>query len=201
MEINSQMLKFEPYFTTEDPFDSITWEKRIASVKDGSKTLFHQEVEVPSFWSQNATDIVAQHYFKVVNGEKEYSVKQCTSRVSKAFAKAGVKLGYFDKETSKVFERELRYLLVNQYVCFNSPIWYNLGVEKDGQLPACFIQSVEDTMESLTTLQTNETNLFRMGSGTGTNFSPLREEGATLSNGGTASGPVSFMKGFDVWLV
>lgn len=198
MEINSQMLKFEPYFTTEDPFDSITWEKRIASVKDGSKTLFHQEVEVPSFWSQNATDIVAQHYFKVVNGEKEYSVKQCTSRVSKAFAKAGVKLGYFDKETSKVFERELRYLLVNQYVCFNSPVWYNLGVEKDGQLPACFIQSVEDTMESLTTLQTNETNLFRMGSGTGTNFSPLREEGATLSNGGTASGPVSFMKGFDV---
>ena len=199
MEINSQMLKFEPYFTTEDPFDSITWEKRIASVKDGSKTLFHQEVEVPSFWSQNATDIVAQHYFKVVNGEKEYSVKQCTSRVSKAFAKAGVKLGYFDKETSKVFERELRYLLVNQYVCFNSPVWYNLGVEKDGQLPACFIQSVEDTMESLTTLQTNETNLFRMGSGTGTNFSPLREEGASLANGGTASGPVSFIKGFDVW--
>ena len=199
MEINSQMLKFEPYFTTEDPFDSITWEKRIASVKDGSKTLFHQEVEVPSFWSQNATDIVAQHYFKVVNGEKEYSVKQCTSRVSKAFAKAGVKLGYFDKETSKVFERELRYLLVNQYVCFNSPVWYNLGVEKEGQLAACFQQSVEDTIESLTALQTSETNLFRMGSGTGTNFSPLREEGASLANGGTASGPVSFIKGFDVW--
>jgi ribonucleoside-diphosphate reductase alpha chain len=200
MEINNQMLQFKPYFTAEqDPFDSITWEKRTASIKEGNKTIFHQEVEVPSFWSQNATDIVAQHYFKVVNGEKEYSVKQCTSRVSKAFAKAGVRLGYFDKETGKIFEKELRYLLVNQYVCFNSPVWYNLGIEKDGQLAACFLQSVEDTMESLTALQTSETNLFRMGSGTGTNYSPLREEGALLSNGGTASGPVSFMRGPDCW--
>ncbi len=195
------MLEFTHYFSKPeiDPFDEIKWEKRTASIKDGTKTIFHQEVEVPSFWSQNATDIVAQHYFKVVNGEKETSVKQCVSRVSKAFSKAGIKNGYFDKEVGRTFERELRWLLVHQYICFNSPVWYNLGVEKEGQLSACFIQSVKDSIESLCQLQTNETMLFRNGSGTGTNFSTLRELAAPLSNGGSSSGPVSFVKGFDTW--
>lgn len=195
------MLEFTHYFSKPeiDPFDEIKWEKRTASIKDGTKTIFHQEVEVPSFWSQNATDIVAQHYFKVVNGEKETSVKQCISRVSKAFSKAGIKNGYFDKEVGRTFERELRWLLVHQYICFNSPVWYNLGVEKEGQLSACFIQSVKDSIESLCQLQTNETMLFRNGSGTGTNFSTLRELAAPLSNGGSSSGPVSFVKGFDTW--
>jgi ribonucleoside-diphosphate reductase alpha chain len=121
------------------------------------------------------------------------------SRVSKAFSKAGLKRNYFDKENAKIFEQELRYLLVNQYFCFNSPVWYNLGVEERGAMSACYIQSVEDTMESLCELQTSETRLFRNGSGTGSNLSTLRESGAELSAGGTSSGPVSFMKGFDTW--
>lgn len=195
------MLTFKYYFSNSeiDPFDEIVWETRIASIKEDGKTLFQKEVEVPSFWSQNATDIVAQHYLKVVNGEEEKSVKQCVSRVSKAFAKVGVKHGYFDKEIGKIFERELRWLLVNQYFCFNSPVWYNLGVEEKPQTSACFIQSVEDTLQSLCELQTSETLLFRNGSGTGSNFSSLREKNARLSGGGGSSGPVSFMKGFDMW--
>lgn len=193
------MLKFKYHFTKPgiDPFDEIIWEKRTASIKDGSTVIFKQEVEVPSFWSQTATDITAQHYFKVVGGQKEYSVKQCTSRVSKAFAKAGLKRKYFDKENSEIFEKELRYLLVNQYFCFNSPVWYNLGLEERGGLSACFIQSVEDSMESIKELQASETSLFLFGSGTGTNYSNLREKDAPLSKGGTSSGPLPFIKGLD----
>jgi ribonucleotide reductase alpha subunit len=193
------MLHFTNYFSKKDvdPFDEITWENRTASIVEDGKTLFKQEVEVPSFWSQNATDIVAQHYFKVVGGVKEHSVKQCVSRVSKAFAKAGLKRKYFDKEVSEVFEKELRWLLVNQYVCFNSPVWYNLGLEDKGGLSACYIQSVEDSIQSIQELQTSEVKLFTDGSGTGTNYSSLREKKATLSKGGTTSGPISFIKGSD----
>ena len=192
------MLKFKQHFTkNEDPFDLITWETRTALIKENGKVLFKQEVEVPTFWSQNATDIVAQHYLKVVNGIKEHSIKQAISRVSKAFAKAGVKHKYFDKETSIIFEKELRSLLVFQYFCFNSPVWYNLGVEEKGQLSACFIQSVEDSLESISELQHSETTLFSGGSGTGTNFSTLREANSNLSRGGTSSGPISFIKGLD----
>lgn len=198
-EKDSEMLQFTHYFSTQDvdPFDEIVWETRIASIVDDGKTLFKQEVEVPSFWSQNATDIVAQHYFKVVGGVKEHSVKQCISRVSRAFAKAGLKRKYFDKEVSEVFEKELRWLLVNQYVCFNSPVWYNLGLEDKGGLSACYIQSVEDSIQSIQELQTSEVKLFTDGSGTGTNYSSLREKKATLSKGGTTSGPISFIKGSD----
>ena len=193
------MLHFTNYFSKKDvdPFDEITWENRTASIVEDGKTLFKQEVEVPSFWSQNATDIVAQHYFKVVGGVKEHSVKQSISRVSRAFAKAGLKRKYFDKETSEIFEKELRWLLVNQYACFNSPVWYNLGLEDKGGLSACYIQSVEDSIQSIQELQTSEVKLFTDGSGTGTNYSPLREKKATLSKGGTTSGPISFIKGFD----
>lgn len=193
------MLHFTNYFSKKDvdPFDEITWENRTASIVEDGKTLFKQEVEVPSFWSQNATDIVAQHYFKVVGGVKEHSVKQSISRVSRAFAKAGLKRKYFDKETSEIFEKELRWLLVNQYACFNSPVWYNLGLEDKGGLSACYIQSIEDSIQSIQELQTSEVKLFTDGSGTGTNYSPLREKKATLSKGGTTSGPISFIKGFD----
>ncbi len=198
-EKDSEMLQFTHYFSKQDvdPFDEIVWETRIASIVDDGKTLFKQEVEVPSFWSQNATDIVAQHYFKVVGGVKEHSVKQCISRVSRAFAKAGLKRKYFDKEVSEVFEKELRWLLVNQYVCFNSPVWYNLGLEDKGGLSACYIQSVEDSIQSIQELQTSEVKLFIDGSGTGTNYSSLREKKATLSKGGTTSGPISFIRGLD----
>lgn len=193
------MLHFTNYFSKKDvdPFDEITWENRTASIVEDGKTLFKQEVEVPSFWSQNATDIVAQHYFKVVGGVKEHSVKQSISRVSSAFAKAGLKRKYFDKETSEIFEKELRWLLVNQYACFNSPVWYNLGLEDKGGLSACYIQSVEDSIQSIQELQTSEVKLFTDGSGTGTNYSPLREKKATLSKGGTTSGSISFIKGLD----
>ena len=193
------MLKFTHHFTKPgiDPFDEIVWETRTASIKDGDKVLFEQEVEVPSFWSQTAIDIVAQHYFKVINGQKEYSVKQCTSRVSRAFAKAGIKRKYFDKENGEIFEKELRYLLVNQYFSFNSPVWYNLGLDEKGGMSACFIQSVEDSMESIKKLQESETTLFLFGSGTGTNYSTLREKDAPLSRGGTSSGPIPFIKGLD----
>lgn len=196
-----KMLKFDYYFTKSDidPFEEITWEKRIASIKEDGKTIFKQEVEVPSFWSQNATDIVAQHYLKVVDGVKENSAKQSVLRISKTITKNGVKGGYFDKANGEIFEKELRWLLINQYFCFNSPVWYNVGIHKNPQASACFIQSVEDNIESLCELQTKETQLFRRGSGTGTNYSTLRRKGAELSNGGSSSGPVSFMKGFDTW--
>ncbi|MCL5267055.1 MAG: vitamin B12-dependent ribonucleotide reductase [Bacteroidetes bacterium] len=184
------------------PFDEINWEQRTASISnEKGEVIFQQDnVEVPDFWSVTATNVVVSKYFHGQLGtpEREFSVKQLVDRVARTFTKWGIKGGYFasDEDASTFFD-ELTYLLVNQYVSFNSPVWFNVGIEEKPQCSACFINSVKDTMESILELAKTEGMLFKWGSGTGTNFSTLRSSKEKLSGGGTASGPVSFLRGFD----
>lgn len=190
------------FLTNRDPFEEIIWEMRDARIVDSKgNVVFEQQVEVPSFWSQNATNIVASKYFRGILGtpEREWSVRQLISRVTDAIAKWGYEQGYYDFKDSTVFRNELRYLLAHQMMAFNSPVWFNVGIEEKPQVSACFINSIEDTMESIMNLAKTEAMLFKYGSGTGTNLSPLRASGEHLAGGGTASGPVSFMKGFDAF--
>lgn len=180
------------------PFDAIEWERRTAAV--GS---FRQEdVEFPKAWSQNATNIVAQKYFRgqLNSPTRERSVKQMVSRVSGTIADWGRERGYFaTEEDGDTFEAELTYILVNQIAAFNSPVWFNVGFEESPQCSACFILSVEDTMESILDWNTREGRIFRGGSGSGINLSNIRGSMEPLTKGGTASGPVSFMRGADAW--
>lgn len=191
-------------FTREGihPFDQISWEKRTASISnEKGEVIFQQEdVEVPDFWSVTATNVVVSKYFhgQLGTSERETSVKQIVDRVARTFTKWGIKGGYFaSSEDAAVFYDELTYLLVNQYASFNSPVWFNVGIEDRPQCSACFINSVKDTMEAILDLAKTEGMLFKWGSGTGTNFSTLRSSKEKLSGGGTASGPVSFLRGFD----
>jgi len=191
-------------FTKEGihPFDEINWQLRTASIlNEKGEVIFQQDnVEVPEFWSMTATNVVASKYFHGQLGtrERETSVKQLVDRVARSFTRWGIKGGYFaSSEDATAFYDELTYLLVNQYVSFNSPVWFNVGIEEKPQCSACFINSVRDTMESILDLAKTEGMLFKWGSGTGTNFSTLRSSKETLSGGGTASGPVSFLRGFD----
>jgi ribonucleoside-diphosphate reductase alpha chain len=178
------------------PFDAVEWELRTAAV--GS---FRQEdVEFPKSWSQNATNIVAQKYFRGQLGSptRERSVKQMVARVAGTIADWGRERGYFASESDgDAFEAELTYILLNQVAAFNSPVWFNVGLTDRPQCSACFINGVEDDMDSILELVRTEGLLFKYGSGTGTNFSKLRASREPLSGGGTASGPVSFMRGFD----
>ncbi|HMU41178.1 MAG TPA: vitamin B12-dependent ribonucleotide reductase [Pseudomonadota bacterium] len=188
-------------FTTPDkhPYDLLTWEKRTASiVGDNGKIVFEQkDVEFPSTWSQQATNIVAQKYF---HGAQEHSLRQLIDRVVSTITRWGEKDKYFaSRDDASTFHAELTHLLVNQKMAFNSPVWFNVGVEPEPQCSACFINSVEDNMGSILTLARTEGMLFKHGSGTGTNFSTLRSSKERLKGGGTASGPVSFMKGFDAF--
>ncbi|RMG65238.1 MAG: vitamin B12-dependent ribonucleotide reductase [Calditrichaeota bacterium] len=199
-------LAFQHYFSRQGvhPFDEIEWEKREATItSETGEVVFRQsDVEVPSFWSQLATNVVVSKYFhgKVGSPERETSVKQLINRVARTITDWGLKDGYFaSREDGEVFYNELTYLLVNQYAAFNSPVWFNVGVEEKPQCSACFINSVQDTMESILDLAKIEGMLFKYGSGTGTNFSVLRSSRESLSTGGIASGPVSFMKGFDAF--
>src|SRR3954452_17325450 len=180
------------------PFDAVEWETRTAAV--GS---FRQEdVEFPTSWSQNATNIVAQKYFRgqLSSPTRERSVKQMIARVSGTIADWGRERGYFaSEEDGDAFEAELTYMLVNQVAAVNSPVWFNVGFEESPQCSACFILSVEDSMESILGWNTKEGNIFRGGSGSGTNLSNIRGSKEPLSKGGTASGPVSFMRGADAW--
>src|SRR5207302_3066082 len=158
------------------------------------------EVEIPTTWSQVATNVVVSKYFRGVLGtpERERSVKQLIGRVVRTIHGWANKQGYFaTPEASEIFRDELTHLLVHQKAAFNSPVWFNAGIEQRPQLSACFINRVEDRMESILTLAKTEGMLFKYGSGTGTNLSPLRSSRELLAGGGTASGPVSFMKGFD----
>lgn len=187
----------------EHPFDAVTWEERTASISaaDGS-TVFHQEhVEVPSFWSATATNVVASKYFKGSPdmGEREHSVKQLISRVVDTITAWGIKDGYFSGDVARVYSDELTHLLLHQFASFNSPVWFNVGIEARPQCSACFINSVEDTMDSILELAKIEGTLFKHGSGTGTNLSSLRSSKERLSSGGKASGPVSFMRGYDAF--
>src|SRR5207248_4628007 len=161
-----------------------------------------EQVEFPKTWSQNATNIVAQKYFRgqVGSPERESSVKQMVGRVAGTISGWGRELGYFSAaEDADAFEAELTHILVNQIAAFNSPVWFNVGFEESPQCSACFILSVQDNMESILDWNTKEGMIFRGGSGSGINLSNIRGSMEPLAKGGTASGPVSFMRGADAW--
>ena len=199
-------LVFPRYFTDgkKSPFDAVEWEKRTALIgNEKGVTIFRQEdVEVPKGWSQTATNIVTSKYFhgKPGTADREGSVRQLISRVANTIVRWGDAGGYFaDAASREAFRDELTHLLVEQKMAFNSPVWFNVGVQAKPQCSACFINSVRDDMGSIMDLAKTEGMLFKWGSGTGTNFSSLRGSKETLSGGGIASGPVSFMKGFDAF--
>jgi ribonucleoside-diphosphate reductase alpha chain len=189
------------------PFDTVEWESRDARIGHGDRVAFEQrDVEFPKSWSQNATNIVAQKYFRGQPGqpERERSVKQMIGRVASTITSWGRERGYFAaEEDADVFEHELTHILLHQMAAFNSPVWFNCGWHPEGspknQMSACFILSVEDDMESILDWNTKEGMIFRGGSGSGINLSKIRGSMEPLSRGGTASGPVSFMRGADSW--
>jgi len=189
------------------PFDAVEWEIRDAVIGDPAKPAFEQrDVEFPTTWSQNATNIVAQKYFRgqLDSPARERSVKQMIGRVAGTIAGWGRDRGYFaTDDDADTFEAELIHILVHQMAAFNSPVWFNCGwhpaESPKNQMSACFILSVEDTMESILEWNTKEGMIFRGGSGSGINLSKIRGSMESLSKGGTASGPVSFMRGADAW--
>src|SRR6266511_2632896 len=191
------------YFTIpgRDPFEEIEWEIRDAFIPGKDKPAFEQkDVEFPRFWSQTATNIVAQKYFRgrMSSPERESSVKQMIGRVVETAGSWGRAGGYFaTDEEAETFEAELKAILVNQLASFNSPVWFNVGFEEKPQCSACFILSIEDSMESILDWIRREGVIFRGGSGSGVNLSKLRSSKEQLSKGGYASGPVSFMRGAD----
>src|SRR5687768_6514510 len=184
-----------------DPFDEIEWELRDAIIPGKDGPAFEQRnVEFPRFWSQTATNIVAQKYFRgrMASPERERSVKQMIGRVVTTIGGWGREGGYFaTDDEADTFEAELKAILVNQLASFNSPVWFNVGFEAKPQCSACFILSIEDSMESILDWIRREGVIFRGGSGSGVNLSRLRSSKEQLSKGGYASGPVSFMRGAD----
>jgi ribonucleoside-diphosphate reductase alpha chain len=201
-----QGLEFPRYFTLPgvDPFDEIEWEIRSAVIgNEKGKVVFEQkDVEIPSFWSQQATNIVVSKYFRgqIGSPDRERSVKQLIGRVVETITRWAREQHYFaSDEALASFSAELKHLLVYQKAAFNSPVWFNCGFEAAPQCSACFINSVKDTMDSILTLAKTEGMLFKFGSGTGSNLSTIRSARELLAGGGTASGPVSFMKGYDAF--
>lgn len=194
-------LTIKRYFTTpnDPPIAYVTRTARIVGA--GNKVIFEQpNVEAPASWSQLAVNIVAQKYFRGPMGtpERERSIKHLIERVVSTISGWGAKDGYFSgDEDRSVFHDELTHLLVTQRAAFNSPVWFNVGVEDHPQSSACFIQSVDDSMESILDLAKREGMIFKYGSGAGVNLSSIRGKNELLSTGGTASGPLSFMRGFD----
>src|SRR6266567_4312819 len=191
-------------FTREGvhPYDEVEWELRDSAIPGESGNVFEQKaVEVPKFWSQTATNVVASKYFrgKLGSPERESSVKQMVDRVVDTIARAGFEGGYFASAADRdAFADELKYLMVHQYASFNSPVWFNIGVEGvPQQASACFILSVEDDMHSILDWFRDEGIIFKGGSGSGVNVSRIRSQKENLSGGGFASGPVSFMRGAD----
>src|SRR5215471_12248156 len=194
------------YFTTPgvDPADELAWEHRTATItgEDGKPVFEQRDIEIPKSWSMLATNVVASKYFRGTPGtpERESSVRRLIARVVDTVTRWGSEGGYFATDTDRdAFHAELTHLLLRQKASFNSPVWFNVGVEPQPQCSACFINSVEDSMESILTLAKTEGMLFKYGSGTGSNLSTLRSSRELLAGGGTASGPVSFMKGFDAF--
>jgi ribonucleoside-diphosphate reductase alpha chain len=200
-----QALSIRRFFTEPGvhPFESVEWELRDARIGHGDRVAFEQEgVEFPKSWSQNATNIVAQKYFRgqIGSPERENSVKQMIGRVAGTITGWGRAGGYFASEDdARAFNHELTHILLHQLAAFNSPVWFNVGFEESPQCSACFILSVEDTMESILDWNTKEGMIFRGGSGSGINLSNIRGSMEPLAKGGTASGPVSFMRGADSW--
>ncbi len=202
----SPKLRFPRVFTKPGvhPFDEIRWEKRTASIaSDSGEVVFEQkDVEIPAAWSQLATNVVVSKYFRGAVGQpsRETSVRQLIGRVVKTIAGWSRDLGYFaTADDADAFEAELTWLLVNQVLAFNSPVWFNVGIEKKPQCSACFINSVEDRLDSILELAKTEGMLFKYGSGAGSNLSKLRSSREVLSAGGKPSGPVSFMRGYDAF--
>src|SRR4026209_2097410 len=186
------------------PYDEITWEIRTAAIgNESSKLVFEQkDVEVPDFWSQLATNVVVSKYFRghVGTPERETSVKQLINRVVNTIASWAETQHYFaTDEDLQAFKAELTHLIVHQKMAFNSPVWFNVGIEPKPQCSACFINSVQDTMSSIMDLAKTEAMLFKFGSGAGSNLSTIRSSKEKMTGGGTASGPVSFMKGYDAF--
>jgi ribonucleoside-diphosphate reductase alpha chain len=199
-------LEFPRFFTLPgvDPFDEVEWEVRAAVIgNEKGKVVFEQrDVEIPKFWSQQATNIVVSKYFRGQLGtpERERSVRQLIGRVVDTITGWARAQKYFASEDALMsFSHELKHLLVYQKAAFNSPVWFNCGFESAPQCSACFINSVKDTMDSILTLARTEGMLFKFGSGTGSNLSAIRSSKELLAGGGTASGPVSFMKGYDAF--
>jgi len=198
-------LRFVRHFTADGvhPYDEIEWELRDAVIKDwrtGGIAFEQHGVEFPVSWSQNATTIVSQKYFRGTPGtpQREHSVRQMIDRVADTIARWGRADGYFaDEASAEVFAAELKHVLVTQKAAFNSPVWFNCGVEETPQCSACFILSVEDTMSSILNWYVEEGTIFKGGSGSGVNLSRIRSSKERLRGGGEASGPVSFMRGAD----
>ncbi len=206
VEVIRQGLTFKRYFTTEGrhPFDDVEWEVRdavIPNYKEGGNAFEQRDVEFPVTWSQNATNIVAQKYFRGSLGtpQRESSVRQLAGRVVDTIRGWGHKNGYFASERDgQVFADELTHLVLTQKAAFNSPVWFNVGVpDTPQQCSACFILSVEDHMSSILNWYVEEGTIFKGGSGSGINLSRIRSSKESLAGGGTASGPVSFMRGAD----
>jgi ribonucleoside-diphosphate reductase alpha chain len=198
-------LRMERVYTTEGrhPHDEVTWVRRdvvMTNWRDGTVNFEQRGVEFPDFWSVNAVNIVTSKYFRGAadSGGRESSLRQLIDRVVHAYADAGMQHGYFATETDKeIFSHELIWMLLHQVFSFNSPVWFNVGTDSPQQVSACFILSVEDTMESILNWYREEGLIFKGGSGAGLNLSRIRSSKELLSSGGTASGPVSFMRGAD----
>jgi hypothetical protein len=202
-------LAVERFFTAnlrpgQDPFETVEWERRDAVISGADGKVFFEQrgVEFPKTWSQTATNVVVQKYFRGTLGtpSREDSVRTMIARVADTIYSWGKTDGYFKSEQDAwAFRDELVHLLLHQKMAFNSPVWFNVGVEDYPQCSACFINSVDDSMGSILGLAKTEGMLFKYGSGTGSNLSTLRSSREHLNGGGTASGPVSFMRGFDAF--
>jgi ribonucleoside-diphosphate reductase alpha chain len=198
-------LKIERVWTTEGvhPYDEVGWERRdvvMTNWRDGSINFEQRGVEFPDLWSINATNIVTTKYFRgaVGTAEREWSLRQLIDRVVKTYRKAGEEHGYFATDAdAEVFEHELTWMLLHQVFSFNSPVWFNVGTSSPQQVSACFILSVDDSVDSIMDWYKEEGLIFKGGSGSGINLSRIRASKELLSSGGTASGPVSFMRGAD----
>lgn len=195
-------MQWQRMFGSGHPYDEVVWEKRTAKIAkaDGTVVFEQKDIEIPAFWSQTATDIVASKYFrgKLGTPERETSVRQMIDRVAQTIGYWGLQDGYFaSAEDATHFSLDLTWLLVNQFFSFNSPVWFNVGMSEKPQCSACFILAVEDNMESIMQWYKDEGMIFKRGSGAGVNVSKLRSSKEQLSNGGYSSGPVSFMKGAD----
>ncbi|MGH2631150.1 MAG: hypothetical protein ACRDHI_11420, partial [Actinomycetota bacterium] len=206
VEVIREGLTFSRYFTTDGthPFDEVEWQIRdavIPNYKEGGNAFEQRDVEFPASWSQNATNIVAQKYFRGTLGtpQRESSVRQLAGRVVDTITRWGTKNGYFaSDDDARVFAEELTHLIVNQKAAFNSPVWFNVGVpDTPQQCSACFILAVDDHMSSILNWYVEEGTIFKGGSGSGINLSRIRSSKESLAGGGTASGPVSFMRGAD----
>ena len=202
----AKALHFERFFADKgmSPYDAIEWETRDAVISDENGDIIFEQrnVEIPKSWSQMATNIVASKYFHgpLDTGERENSARQLIGRVVDTITRWGQKDGYFQaNDDAESFRDDLAFLLLNQHASFNSPVWFNCGIEAKPQCSACFINSVDDTMDSILSLAKTEGMLFKWGSGTGSNLSSIRSSKEHLSGGGIASGPVSFMKGYDAF--